>query len=196
VEALPELRDPGAFKFVGRGHRIRDLEFAVSQNPSAGNYEELGQLYLDDGNWQKARACFDRALSQRTDSPDPFYRRALAELQVGDFAAALPDLERVVRADSGYDIYRAAGLLAWVYARTGQTELAKSLFSRILQSSTLTETQYHYAEFLASQGETAEARQWGERILAKRNGMPGFQRRQDRPWFRQARTLLAGLPKG
>ncbi len=66
TQALPELRDPGAFKFVGRGRRIRELEYAVSQNPSAGNYEELGQLYLDKGQWAKARACFDRSIAQRT----------------------------------------------------------------------------------------------------------------------------------
>jgi len=193
AEALPELRDPGAFKFVGRGRRIRELEFEVSQNPSAGNYEELGQLYLDKGNWGKARACFDRALAQRTDSVDPFYRRAIAELQLGDFSAAAQDLERVVRAEPDYDIHRAAGLLAWACARTGRNEEAEALFSRVVQVSTLTETQYHYAEFLASQGKTAEARQWTERILAKRAGMPGFQRRRDRQWFRKTGSPRKGL---
>jgi len=193
TQALPELRDPGAFKFVGRGRRIRELEYAVSQNPSAGNYEELGQLYLDKGQWSKARACFDRSIAQRTDSLDPFYRRALAELQLGDFTAAVPDLERVVRAQADYDIHRAAGLLAWAYARTGNNQQAEALFSRLIQLSTLTETQLHYAEFLAAQGKPAEARQWAERILAKRAGMPGFQRRRERPYFRQARSLMRSL---
>jgi hypothetical protein len=193
VEALPELRDPGAFKFVSRGRRIRELEMAVRDNPSAGNYEELGQQYLDKGQWEKARACFDRALAQRADAVDPFYRRALAELQLGDFSAAIQDLERVVRTEPDYDIHRAAGLLAWAYARTGRNEQAQALFSRTLQTSTLTETQYRYAEFLASQGERAEARQWAKRILDKRAGMPGFQRRNERLWFRQAKTLLSRL---
>jgi hypothetical protein len=193
VQALPELRDPGAFNFVSRNRRIRDLEFAVSENPSAGNYEELGQLYLDKGQWEKARACFDHSIGQRADSPDPFYRRALALLQLGKFPAAIEDLERVVRAEPGYDIHRAAGLLAWAYARTGQPEKAEALFSRVVQVSTLTETQYHYAEFLAAQGKAAEARQWAERIMNKRSGMPGFQRRRDRPWFRQTRSLLSHL---
>ena len=35
----------------------------------------------------------------RTDSPDPFYRRSIAEIEMGDFAAALPDLERVTAKD-------------------------------------------------------------------------------------------------
>jgi len=195
VEALPELRDPGAFKFVGRARRIRDLEFAVKQNPSAGNYEELGQLYLDKEQWAKARACFDRSIAQRSDSPDPFYRRGVAALELGDFPAAVPDLERVVGADSGYDIYRAAGLLAWAYALTGKPEQTRALFEQTLRVSTLTETQYHYAEFLGKQGDIAGARKWAERILQKRAGMPGFQRRRERRWFHQAKSQLSRLPR-
>jgi hypothetical protein len=193
TQALPELRDPGAFDFMSRNRRIRELESTVSQNPSAGNYEELGQLYLDKGQWEKARACFDHSITQRIDSPDPFYRRALALLQLGNFPAAIEDLERVTRADPGYDIHRAAGLLAWAYARTGQNEKAEALFSRVVQVSTLTETQYHYAEFLAARGRATEAREWAQQIMAKRRTMPGFQRRRDRPWFRQTRSLLSRL---
>jgi len=195
VEALPELRDPGAFRFVGRGRRIRELELAVRDNPSAGNYEELGQQFLDKGQWEKARVCFDRAIAQRSDTVDPFYRRALAELQLGDFPAAIQDLERVMQTEPDYDISRAAGLLAWAYARTGQNEQAKALFKRALQTSTLTETQYPYAQFLASEGEITEARRWAKRILDKRAGMPGFQRRSERSWFRQASNLLSRLGK-
>src|ERR1035437_1226418 len=136
VQALPELRDPGTFDFVSRNRRIRELESTVSQNPSAGNYEELGQLYLDKGKWEKARACFDRSITQRTDSSDPFYRRALALLQLGNFPAAIVDLERVTQTDPGYDIQRAPGLLAWAYARTGQNERAEALFSRVIRVST------------------------------------------------------------
>jgi len=73
-----ELRDPGTFNFMSRNRRIRELEFAVSENPSAGNYEELGQLYLDKGQWEKARAllrpvdhptCRQIRLSWRAPSP-------------------------------------------------------------------------------------------------------------------------------
>ena len=67
------------------------------ENPSAGNYEELGQLYIDDGKWQKARDAYNRSISARTDSPDPFYRRAIAEIELGEYLAAVPDLERAVR---------------------------------------------------------------------------------------------------
>ena len=152
VEVLPDaglLRQ--SFKVFPRRSRIRELEAAILDNPSAGNYEELADLYLEDGNFARARQCYDHAISSRTDSPDPFYRRGIAELEMRDFAAALPDLERVVGKDPKYDFHRAKGLLAHAYANTGNVEQAQKLFREAVEISTLSETYYNYATFLATQ---------------------------------------------
>jgi len=194
VEALPDfglLRQ--SFKVFPRRRRIHELEAAVLDNPSAGNYEELADLYMEDGNFARARACYDRAISSRTDSPDPFYRRGVCEIELGDFAAALPDLERVVREDPGYDFQRARGLLAHALANTGHPVEAEKLFEEVTIISTLSETYYNYATFLASQGKIAEARAWAQKILDKKPTMPGYLRRRERPWFRKAAGLLKRL---
>lgn len=193
VEALPELTDPGAFRFVSRGSRRRELEMAVTENPSAGNYEELGQIYLDQEKWSKAKEAYDRAISARTDSIDPFYRRAVAETQLGQFEAAVADLERVVGEDPKYDFQRAPGLLAYSYWKVGQNDKAAQMFETAMRTSTLTETQFHYAEFLAAQGKKAEARQVLDGILSKRRTMPGFQRRRERTWFWKTRAMRRTL---
>jgi hypothetical protein len=190
IEWLPELFDPGAFRFVERGRRAREVEANIRQNPSAGNYEELGLLRLDKGDWAGARACFDRALAQRTDSLDPFYRRGLAEVELGEYDAARADLEHVVTEDAGYDFQRAAGLLALADWKTGNLERAQKLFVEVLRTSTLTETQLHYAEFLAETGHPEEARRQALRIQEKRGQMPGFQRRRERKLFRRNSALL------
>ncbi len=195
VEALPELGDPGTFKFISRGSRIKHVRAAILDNPSAGNYEELGQLYLDAGKWSDAKQAYDHAISARTDSPDPFYRRGIAEIELGQFDAAVGDLERAVSADANYDFQRAAGLLAHAYAKTGKFDKAGALFAAVTRTSTLTETQLHYAEFLASQGKAPEARELAQRILSKRATMPGFQKRRERPLFRQTRKVLKTLAK-
>lgn len=183
-----------SFKVLPRRSRIRELEAAVLDNPSAGNYEELADLYLEDGKYARARECYDKAISSRTDSPDPFYRRGIAELEMGDYAAALPDLERVVNKDPKYDFHRAKGLLAHAYANTGNVDKAQQLFREAVEISTLSETYYNYATFLASQGRYAEAREWAQRILAKKPTMPGYLRRRERPWFRRASGLLKKMP--
>jgi len=183
-----------SFQVFGRRKRIRDLENAIALNPSAANYEELGGLYLDDAKYARAKECFDKAISSRPDSPDPFYRRGICEVMLGDFAAAVADLERVVRAQPKYDLHRPAGLLAHAYGKVGQADKAEALFQEVTSVSTFSETQYNYAEFLASQNRHAEAREWAQRLLAKKRGMPGFQQRRDRPWFRRAKALLNRLP--
>jgi hypothetical protein len=195
VEVVPDagiLRH--SFQAFPRRRRIRELEAAILDNPSAGNYEELADLYLEQGRYGRARECYDRAISSRTDSPDPFYRRALAEIELGDFAAAKRDLEHVVEKDQSYDFHRAAGLLAHAYANTGEAGKADALFRQTVELSTLSETYLNYANFLAAQGRSAEAREWTERILAKKPTLPAYLRRRERPWFRRAKGLLKQLP--
>ena len=68
------------------------------------------------------------------------------------------------------------------------------LFADVLQTSTLSETQYNYACLLAASGRAADAREWAERILRKKATMPDYIRRRERPWFRKAAALLKRLP--
>jgi hypothetical protein len=195
MEVLPDLgllRQ--SFQTYSHRKRITRLEAIVLDNPSAGNYEELADLYLEQGKFLKAKECYDRAISSRTDSSDPFYRRALCELALNDFPSAVADLERVVKKDSNYDYQRAAGLLAYAWAKNGQEEQAASLFEKITQTSTLSETQYNYALFLAEKGKMAEARQWAQRVMFKKATMPRYLKRRERPWFRKASALLKRLP--
>ena len=195
MEVIPDaglLRT--SFQMFPRRRRIRELEHIILDNPSAGNYEELGLLYLDDGKYAQAKACYDKAITSRTDHVDPFYRRAIAEIELNDFAAAVPDLERTLTSDPDYDFHRAKGLLAWAYAQSGQPDKANAMFREAIKISTISETYYHYALFLQSQGRNAEAREWANKILAKKPTMPGYLRRRERPWFRKAGALLGRLP--
>ena len=197
LEMIPDaalLR--GAFQVFPRRKRIKYLEMAILDNPSVGNYEELGDLYLDDKQYARARECFDRVIATRPDSPDPFYRRALAAIAVNDLPAAAADLQEVYQRDPRYDYQRAAGLLADVLAKTGYRETAAALFEDVTETSTLSETQYNYACFLAAEGRPAEARDWAQRVLAKKPTMPAYLRRRERVWFRRAAALLKKLPKG
>src|SRR5438094_8900660 len=190
AEVLPDmglLRQ--SFRGFPRRRRIHELEAAILDNSSAGNYEELADLYLEEKKFARARQCYDKAISSRTDSPDPFYRRGIAEIELGDFTAAVTDLDRVVSKDGKYDFHRAKGLLAHAYAHTGQPERAEALFKQATANSTLSETYYNYASFLAAQKRNEEAKEWAQRILAKKPTMPGYLHRRERPWCRRANSL-------
>jgi hypothetical protein len=195
VEALPDAGLVGqSFKVFPRRKRIGQLELAIRDNPSAGNWEELGNLYMDDCNLQAARTAFDKAIAARADTLDTFYRRGVCALQLGDAPGAVPDLERVVLKDAKYDFNRAAGLLAHAYAQTGQLEKAEALFRQVTVISTLSETYLNFADLLARTGRNAEARQWAQKVLDKEPTMPGYLRRRERPSFRSARAILKRVP--
>jgi len=196
MEALPDLNQAGGRSFKGfpRRKRIAELETAIRDNPSPGNYEELGNLYMDDGDFAQARAALDKAIAARLDTLDTFYRRGVCAVQLSDFPAAISDLERVISKEPNYDFHRAAGLLAHAYAKTGQKEKAEAFFRQALTLSTSSETYLNYADFLSSEGRYAEARQWARKVLDKEPTMPGYLRRRERPWFRRARAIMSKLP--
>jgi hypothetical protein len=194
VEVLPDLGLlRGVFQGFGRRSRIQIVETQILDNPSVANYEELGELYKDQGEFEKAREAFNHAITGRDDSIYTFYSRAQSSLGLNDFAGAIPDLERVVTADRKFDYYRAAGLLADAYAQTGQLERAAPLFVEVTQISTTTETLYNYAHFLKMANRRDEAREWLQKLEAKKRTLPRYMQRRERPWFRKGKALLKEL---
>lgn len=194
AEILPDFRLLGhAFAGMSRKSRIQQLEMAIVDNPSPANYEELGELYWEQKLFAKAREAFDLSIKARSDSIDTFYRRALCSLALGEPAAAVPDLEHVVKKKQDFDYYRAAALLAHAYGRTGNSEAAEWWFKEATTYSTAPETLFHYALYFKEQGRRDEARQWAQKVLDKKRTLPRFSQRVERPWFHRAKAMLKEL---
>jgi hypothetical protein len=195
AEVIPDVGLLGqSMKGFSRRKRIRELETLIQVNSAVGNYEELGDLLMDEGRLAPARAAFDKAIIGGSTTLDPFYRRGACAVLMGDGAAAIPDLERAVAREPDYDFHRASGLLAQAYALAGQKEKAETQFRRATAASTLSETYLNFADFLAAQGNNAEAREYARKVLEKKTGMPGYLKRRERPWFRRAQRTLRRVP--
>jgi hypothetical protein len=195
AEMIPDLGlMRGSMQGFSRRGRIKRLRALVLENPSAGNYEELGDLLLEEKNYAEARQCFERALGSRTDHIDPFYRRGVAAFELGDVEAALPDLERTVKTDPRYDYSRARLYYARALAATGRTEEAAKVFESLTEGTT--EAVCYAAEFFARQGRRADARELVDRIAARKRTMPAYQKRRERPWLRRASAINRRLAAG
>lgn len=192
VEVVPDFDLLRAmFQRRSRHRRISELNRILEENTAIGNIEELADLSFDVGQHARARELYDKVLaSPLVTSVDPYYKRGLSALALGDAAAAVPDLERVVASEPKYDTYRAAGMLAHAYALAGQHDKAEAQFKAATGISTLSETYHNYAAFLLAQQRPAEAREWAQKIIAKKLTMPRFARRRERPWFARANALL------
>jgi hypothetical protein len=194
VEAAPDLGLlRGVFQGFGRRARIQKLETDILDNPSAANFEELGEMYLDEKKFEKSREAFTKAIAARSDSPHTFYLRGKALVGLGDFSGAIPDLERAVNSDRKFDYYRGAAILANAYAQTGDYERAEAMFAEPLQFTNTPETLYKYARFLQLAGKIDEAKQWAQTLMAKKRTLPRYMQRYERPWFRKGKALLKEL---
>jgi hypothetical protein len=192
VEMAPDMGFLGGNSMRGfsRGRHIRTLENTVLENPSAGNYEQLGDLLLESKKYARARECFDKALEQRTDSIDPFYRRGIAAFELGDAAAALPDFERVVKADRTYDYGRARLYRARALAAAGRDAEAGAAFDDV---SNTTEAMCYAAEFFAAHGRGKHAKELVDQIALRKRTMPSYQKRRERPFLRRSASLRRKL---
>jgi hypothetical protein len=196
IEGLPDFRNvQRTLRGPSRRKRIGVLRMLVIENPSPGNYEELGELLLEDKHYLEAREAFDRALAVRTDSIDPFYRRGIAEFALREDEAAVNDLRRVIDADPKYDFSRAACLLGQSLARLGRTDEAMAVFDKFAQSATGAEPLVSAAEFYAEHGRQAEALEIAQNIAMREMTMPAYQKRRDRVWLRKAKALERTLRK-
>jgi hypothetical protein len=196
IEGMPDFGSmERRLKGPGRRRRIRVLRAMVLDNPSAGNFEELGELLLLEKRWAEAREAYDRALSVRTDSVDPVYRRAQALFQLHEYEAAAHDLKRVTDVDPKYDYSSAFCLYARTLGLMGKRDQALAAFDQLVERSHSAETLYEAAAFFARNGRETAASEIVDRIVAREMTMPRYQKRRDRVWLRKAKALGRRLRK-
>ena len=194
VEVLAEadlLR--AALERRARKGRISSVEAQILDNPSVANLEELGELYWDEKDYTKAREAFNRAVGTGSDASRTFYRRGQCSLELGDAAAAVPDLAFAFRTEPKLDFYRGGMFLARAYAATGRDAEAAEVFSAAMQRTSTPEMLCSYAAFLATQNRKEEARDWLNRLEEIKRTAPRFVQRTERAWFNKGKALRKQL---
>src|ERR1700722_7718804 len=98
MEMIPDTRLLGnVFTGFNQPTRNQKLEGIILYNTSSGNYEELGDLLLEQKKYARARDCYDQAIAARASSADAFYWQGICSLELGDAARAIGDIESVVK---------------------------------------------------------------------------------------------------
>jgi len=103
---------------------IECFEIAQSLEPSASSLHNVGLIYYETGNYDKAALAFEQALAMENDLAARHIAYAKVQEKMGHNKKMIEALEKAVELDP---IPQTLNILADAYERNGQQELATDL---------------------------------------------------------------------
>jgi hypothetical protein len=190
---------PGAAaieRFSQSRQRIRELEARIHHLDNARDHADLGDLYLRQGAFARAEASYRAALERDPEDLDTQAHLGQCLLGQKRYPEALPLLEAVTASEPDHDFGHTLMALAEVYQDLGRTAEAIAAWKRVLERHTYARARVQLAMLYLKEQQTESAVAELREVLADDAHAPSFQRRRERTWVRQARSLLrqVGLP--
>ena len=103
---------------------IECFEIAQSLEPSASSLHNVGLIYYETENYEKASLAFEQALEMEDDLAARYIAYAKVQEKIGNTKKVINALEKAVELEP---IPQTLKILAEAYDNAGQTELAKEL---------------------------------------------------------------------
>lgn len=174
-------------------HRIRELQSQIHHLDKAHHHAELGDIYFQEGKLDEAEKAYRAAIER--DSTDPDFQAHLGQclLRQGKPQDAISLLEKVVRENPRHDY----GYTLMAYAETlmhlGQKDAALAAWKEVLEHHSYARARVQLAKLYIERDEKDLARKELNDFLADEAHTAGFQRKRDKPWITEARSLLRKL---
>ncbi len=110
------------------GDAIECFEIAQSLDPNASSLHNVGLIYLETGQLEKAALAFEQAIEMENDVAARYIAYAKVQEKLGDAKKMVSALERAVGLDPNP---QSLGILADAYDRAGEAELAAKLRKKV-----------------------------------------------------------------
>jgi hypothetical protein len=176
--------------------RIRELEAKIHHLDNAQHHLQLGDIYFQQGKYDKAEAAYRAAFERDGGDPDIQAHLGQCLLRQGNPEEALELLQKVAQSDPKHDYGHTLMALAETHMKLGSNDSAIQLWERVLENHSYPRARVQLAELYVQRGELAKARNILEETLADEEHSPTFQRRRDRVWISRAKTLLRQAKSG
>jgi tetratricopeptide (TPR) repeat protein len=107
---------------------IECFEIAQSLEPSASSLHNVGLIYYETGQFEKAAIAFEQAIEMESDLAARYIAYAKVQEKMGDSKKMVTSLEKAVELEPNTQSLR---ILADAYERTGDMELAEGIKKKI-----------------------------------------------------------------
>jgi hypothetical protein len=170
--------------------RIKELEAQIHHLDKAHHHSELGDIYYQQGKFEKAEQCYRNALERDTQDVDTRAHMGQTLLRLARPRDGLPLLEGVCVENPKHDYGYSLMALAETYTALGQKDKALCTWQRVLENHSYARARVELAELYMESGQIKLAQANLHEAVADDAHAPAFERRHERFWIKRAKKLL------
>jgi hypothetical protein len=195
VRWLPESRigPPRWLHGLTRGREVRRLQAAATQIGNPYHHVQLGDALRETGQFERARASYDRALAKEPDNIAALWGAAQVDLQLGAVDSACQRFARVLELDPQYKFGDASLAYAQALVAMNRTSEATAYLEKHVKRWRQPEGVYLLAQLNSKSGQIEEARRHLELMLLEIEASPLPIARKQGTWRRRGQQLLRKL---
>jgi len=182
---------PGSFD----RKRVRDLQAQIHNLDHAHHHSQLGDIYFQQGKYDKAEASYRAAMQRDGNDPDTRAHFGQCLLRLKRPAEARPLLEGVLRENPKHDFNYTAMAYAEMLAALGETDNAIKSWEYVVANNSYPRAKVQLAELYLAKNQPDLARPLLQDVIADDTHAPAYQRRRDRVWVSRAKSLRSKLPQ-
>lgn len=180
---------PGAHK----RKRIKELQAQIYHLDKAHHHSQLGDIYFQQRDLEKAEASYRAALERDPQDVDTRAHLGQCLLRLKRPAEARPLLEGVMREKPEHDYGHTMMALAETLTALGETDNALLYWQHITQNHSYPRAKVQLAELYIAKQQNDLARAQLNDVVADDIHAPAFQRKRDRMWVLRVKALMLKL---
>ena len=173
--------------------RIKELQAQIYHLDKAHHHSQLGDVYFQQGNLNKAETCYRAALERDPQDIDTRAHLGQCLLRQKRAAEARPLLEGVVAENPKHDYGYTMMALAETLAALGETDSALQMWRQVTAEHSYARAKVQLAGLYLAKNQPDLARTELKDVVADDMHAPAFQRKRDRVWVRRAKSLMGKL---
>lgn len=174
-------------------NRIKELQGHIHHLDKAHHHAELGDIYFQQGKLKEAEQCYRAAIER--DGADIDFQAHLGQclLRQGRAEEALPLLEKIARESPKHDYGHTMMAYAETLTKLGRKDAALEAWKKVLENHSYARARVQLAHLHLERGERDLAKKELNDFLIDEAYGASFQKKLDKPWIRQAKSMLKEL---
>ncbi|MBI5384399.1 MAG: tetratricopeptide repeat protein [Verrucomicrobia bacterium] len=173
--------------------RIQELQAQIHHLDKPHHHLQLGDIYFQHGQLDKAEASYRAALERDPQDIDTRAHLGQCLLRRKRPAEARPLLESACQENPKHDYGHSLMALAETLAALGDTDAAIAVWEQVTAGYSYSRARVQLAELYLAQQQPEKAREQLQEVLTDAPHGPAFERKRERVWVRRARKLMGRI---